>query len=234
MRILYFDMEFANGQVPGSIYSIGYTVTDEEFNVLTPPVDLCINPECEWNEYVEQNILAYPKEEIAAAPTFSDRYGEICELFKTCDMAVGFAVSNDVKALRRACERYALPHIPYHRFDVEKLARMQPEHKEAHGLGGYFEAWCGDEVENRHRSDGDAYATMLLLKSICRHLHVTADMLFEAYPECVGEVLAVQPPKQPKPPKTTQKKSVKRPRRRKKSKGTNASATEQNIKNDKI
>ena len=30
MKILYFDMEFANGQVPGSIYSIGYVVTDED------------------------------------------------------------------------------------------------------------------------------------------------------------------------------------------------------------
>lgn len=218
MKILYFDMEFANGQVPGSIYSIGYVVTDEEFRILTPPTDLCIRPECEWNEYVEQNILAYPKEDVEASPSFAERYDEIKALFADCDIAVGFAVSNDVKALRRACERYALPHIPYRRFDVERLARMQPEHKDAHGLGGYFEAWCGEDVENRHRSDGDAYATMLLLKAICRHLHVTADMLFEAYPECAGEVTVPTP----QPAKESAEKTKKRRRRRRSKKKTEA------------
>ena len=210
MKILYFDMEFANGQIPGSVYSIGYTVADEEFRILTPPTDLCIHPQCEWNEYVEQNILAYPKEVIEASPTFLERYGEIKSLFEACDMAVGFAVGNDVKALRGACERYGLPQISFRRFDVERLARMLPEHKEAHGLGGYFEAWCGEEVENRHRSDGDAYATMLLLKAICRHLHVTADMLFVAYPECAGEVAVPTP----QPAKETAGKPKKKRRRR--------------------
>ena len=70
MRFLFFDMEFANGQVPGSIYSFGYLVTDEEFEVLEEGTDILINPECTGNEYVEQNILAYPKEEVEAAPAF--------------------------------------------------------------------------------------------------------------------------------------------------------------------
>ena len=33
-------MEFANGKVPGSIYSIGYLVTDGDFEILVPPTDL--------------------------------------------------------------------------------------------------------------------------------------------------------------------------------------------------
>ena len=193
MRILFFDMEFANGQVPGSIYSIGYLVTDESFRVILPSTDVLINPDCPWNEYVEQNILAYPKKEVEAAPTFAERYASLKELFASVDIAVGFAVSNDTRALKRACDRYGLEQIPLKSFDVERLCRMMEEHKEAHGLGGYVQAWCGEEPDHRHRSDGDAYATMLLLQAICKHLHVDAEMMVVAYPECVGEHLPVKP-----------------------------------------
>ncbi len=195
MRILFFDMEFANGQVPGSIYSIGYLMTDESFHVILPQTDELINPDCSWNEYVEQNILAYPKEEVEAAPTFADRYESLKALFEGADIAVGFAVSNDTRALKRACERYGLEQISLKSFDVERLCRMMEEHKEAHGLGGYVQAWCGEEPDHRHRSDGDAYATMLLLRAICKHLHVDAEMIVEAYPECVGEHLPAKPKK---------------------------------------
>ncbi|MBQ9773838.1 MAG: 3'-5' exonuclease [Clostridia bacterium] len=192
MKLLFFDMEFANGQVPGSIYSFGYLVTDEEFRILTPPTDLCINPECQWNAYVEEHILAYPKETVEASPAFPALYERIKALFNECDVAVGFAVGNDVKALRRDCARYDLPALPYRYFDMEKLCRKQDAHKDAHGLGGYYTAWCGTEAENRHRSDGDAYATMRLLQALCEHHHVDAEMMIEAYPECAGDALPVQ------------------------------------------
>ncbi len=211
MKLLFFDMEFANGQVPGSIYSIGYLVTDEEFHILTPPTDLCINPECEWNEYVEQNILAYPKEVVEASPAFPALYERIKALFFDCDVAVGFAVNNDNKALRRDCTRYSLQHIPYRWFDMEQLCRLHSAHKAAHGLAGYYEAWCGVEPENRHRSDGDALATMRLMQAICEHHHVTADMLMEAYDKCAGEV---KPPRenapQPEPTPAPKKKKKRR------------------------
>ena len=193
MRFLFFDMEFANGQIPGSIYSIGYLMTDESFQVLLPLRDELINPDCVWNEYVEQNILAYPKEEVEKAPAFPERYASLKALFEQADVAVGFAVSNDTRALKRACERYDLPPIVLKSFDVERLCRMMEEHKEAHGLGGYVRAWCGEEPDHRHRSDGDAYATMLLLRAICEHLHVDAEMMVKAYPECVGEHREAKP-----------------------------------------
>ncbi len=218
MKLLFFDMEFANGQVPGSIYSFGYTVTDEDFNILTPPTDICINPECEWNEYVEKNILAYPKEEVEACPPFPAFYETLKALFASADMAIGFAVNNDVSALRRDCMRYDLEPLAYRHFDVEKLCRYQKEHKEAHGLAGYYAAWCGGDPDHRHRSDGDALATMELFAALCRHLHVTPDMMVEAYPECVGD--SAQPSK-PKKPSQPAKKSAKKPywRRKKKSAG---------------
>ena len=91
MKILYFDMEFANGQVPGSIYSMGYLLTDENFKILIPQTDLLIAPDCAWNEYVEHKILAYPKEEVESAPLFPAVYDKIKSLFDEAEIAVGFA-----------------------------------------------------------------------------------------------------------------------------------------------
>ena len=186
MKLLFFDMEFADGRVPGSVYSFGYLVTNEEFEILVPPTDLLINPESTWNEYVEQNILAYPKEEVEAAPSFLYSYPQLKALFEEVDLAIGFSLNNDIRALRKDCERYGLPMISFASFDTERLCRMLEEHKDAHGLGGYVEAWCGKIPDHRHRSDGDAYATMLLFRAICIAKHATPEMMQLAYPECAG------------------------------------------------
>ena len=189
MKILFFDMEFANGKVPGSIYSMGYLVTDENFEILQGPTDLLINPDAEWNDYVAKNILAYPKDEVEAAPKFPERYDTVCELFESVDLAVGFAVNNDVRALRKNCERYGLPQIRYTAFDTERLCRSMDEYKDAHGLGGYYTAWCGEAPDNQHRSDGDAIATMQLFRKICEVKHATPKMMTIAYPDCLQSSL---------------------------------------------
>lgn len=213
MKILFFDMEFADGRVPGSIYSIGYLLTDEEFQILIPPTDLLINPNSTWNEYVEQNILAYPKEEIEAAPEFCDVFDEIKALFAKADLVVGFSTSNDTRAMRKACERYGLEPFSFRCFDTEKLCKKMDEHKEARGLGGCVTAWCGEEPDNRHRSDGDAYATMLLLRAICKAKHATPEMILAAYPECESD--ALQKPKAQPKKKKTRGKFFRRPQKQK-------------------
>ncbi len=213
MNILFFDMEFANGRVPGSIYSIGYLMTDEYFKPIIPPSDLLINPDCAWNEYVKANILAYPIELVEAAPTFDKRYEELKDLFARADVAVGFALGNDNTALFKACERYGLP-MPVYRFaDMESLCKKMDVHSEARGLKGCVTAWCGHEPKDQHRSDGDAYATMLLMKAICRHAHVNAEMLLMAYPDCCGNSLT-RTLKKKKMPKVRFFKKKRRPARK--------------------
>ncbi len=232
MKLLFFDMEFANGKIGGSVFSFGYVITDEEFNILSGPADICINPDCEWNEYVAKNILAYPMETIEASPLFPDCYEEIKSLFNEADVAVGFSVSNDVTALRRVCERYALSPILYRWFDMEKLCRRADKHREAHGLAGYVTAWCGQAPENQHRSDGDALATMHLMRAVCRDAHVDAEMLTIAYPECCGDTTVQNQPKKAKSKQTSSKNSQKdgqkrrRPRRRKKKNAEAKASTE--------
>ena len=190
MRILFFDMEFADGKVPGSVYSIGYVVTDGKFRIKTPATDLLINPESSWNFYVKKNILAYPIDEVLAAPAFPKHYKKLKKLFAKADVAVGFAVNNDTSALRKDCLRYKLPPLEYKYFDTELLCRLMGDYPKARGLAKCVESWCGEIPENQHRSDGDAYATMRLLEAICKAKHATVDMILEAYPECCGDTFS--------------------------------------------
>ena len=192
LKLLFFDMEFANGKIPGSVFSLGYVMTDEDFNILAGPIDICINPDCEWNQYVADKILAYPMETITSSPLFPECYEEIRALFADADIAVGFSVSNDVSALRKVCERYKLSPIPYFWFDMEKVCRRANKHRGAHGLAGCVTAWCGQAPKNQHRSDGDALATMHLMRAICLDSHIDAEMLITAYPECAGDTIALQ------------------------------------------
>lgn len=192
MKLLFFDMEFADGRVPGSVFSFGYVVTDENFRILTPPTDICINPESSWNGYVLHHILAYPKKVIDASPNFPQVYRQIRKLFEKTDLAVGFAVKNDITALKKDCDRYSLPQIPYRWMDMEQLCRTLGEYPNAHGLAGYVQAWCKKVPEHQHRSDGDALATMLLLKAVCKAKHVTPEMLAEAFRDCTGYTLPPQ------------------------------------------
>ena len=220
IKLLFFDMEFANGRVVGSVYSFGYLITDENFRILTPPTDLLINPACEWNEYVETHILGYPKEVIEAAPEFPSVYDEICGLFSSVDLAVGFSLNNDIRALRADCERYALTPLEYSWLDLERLCKRLDVHREAHGLEGCFAAWCGEPIPaGRHKSDVDAHMTASLLGAICRQLHVDVTMLSVAYPTCVGRAEAVLKP--------TKKKNEekRRPRRRRHQKGKRTKET---------
>lgn len=167
MKILFFDMEFANGKIPGSVYSFGYVRTDRKFRLTEPQTDLLINPDCEWNDYVRRNILAYQMSTVKQASLFPAYYKRMKKLLCKSDLVVGFAVKNDTTALHKACERYGLKSLSFRCLDLERVCRSLRDYPQAHGLDGYVRAYTGIEPANRHRSDGDAYATMLLLKGIC-------------------------------------------------------------------
>ncbi len=168
MKILFFDMEFANGKIPGSVYSFGYVQTNGKFKLTEPQTDLLMNPDCEWNHYVRQHILAYPMRTVRAAALFPSYYKRLKKLLCKADLVVGFAVRNDTGALRAACERYGLKPLQFQCLDLERLCKAMADHPNAHGLSGYVRAYCGFDPENQHRSDGDALATMQLFKKICQ------------------------------------------------------------------
>ncbi len=194
MNILFFDMEFANGKIPGSVYSFGYVRTNGKFKLTEPQTDLLMNPECEWNEYVRHRILAYPMHLVKEASPFPGHYKRICKLLRRADLVVGFAVSNDTAALRKDCERYGYKPPVFQCLDLERVCKKLPLHREAHGLSGCVKAWCRFIPENQHRSDGDAYATMLLLKAVCEQTGVRPKELKKKFSDCMIPSVPPQAP----------------------------------------
>lgn len=194
MKILFFDMEFANGKIPGSVYSFGYVQTDRRFRLLQPQTDLLMNPDCQWNDYVRRHILAYPMATVEAASLFPAYYKRLKKLLCRADLVVGFAVKNDTTALFRACQRYGLKPLTFRCLDMERVCRSLRDHPQAHGLDGYVRAYTGVEPENRHRSDGDAYATMLLLRAVCQAHGTDARELAKLYGTCFLDSLPTEQP----------------------------------------
>lgn len=194
MKILFFDMEFANGKIPGSVYSFGYVRTDRNFRLTDPQTDLLINPDCEWNDYVRRNILAYPMSAVKQASLFPAYYKRLKKLLCKSDLVVGFAVKNDTTALRKACERYGLKPLSFRCLDLERVCRSLRDYPQAHGLDGYVRAYTGIDPANRHRSDGDAYATMMLLRAICEKHGVDARNVAKIYVAALTDSLPQEAP----------------------------------------
>ncbi len=199
-------MEFANGKVPGSVYSLGYVQTNHKFKLTEPQTDLLMNPDCEWNGYVRSHILAYPMKTVRSAALFPSYYKRLKRLLCRADLVVGFAVKNDTVALRRACERYGLRPLEFQCLDMERMCKQFGDHPNAHGLSGYVQAYCGFEPENQHRSDGDAYATMLLLKAVCERHGISPKKIKTEFADQLILSTALPPPKKEKPRKGSGKK----------------------------
>ncbi len=58
--VLCFTMTFSNGVSRGKICEFGYLITDENFNKIES-AEYIINPKAPFDEYVLNNMLAYPK-----------------------------------------------------------------------------------------------------------------------------------------------------------------------------
>lgn len=229
MKILFFDMEFANGKVPGSIYSFGYVLTDGKFRLKQPQTDILMNPECAFNDYVRKNILAYSLSTVQNASTFPAYYKRLKKLLCGADLAVGFAVGNDTAALRHACERYKLKPPSFLCLDMERLCKKFPDHKSAHGLSGCVEAWCKKTPSNQHRSDGDALATMMLFRAVCEQKELEPKRIAKLFADCMIPSVPPEPKKKEEPapenpsgkqppkkktPSAAQSDPAKKPRRR--------------------
>ena len=189
MKYLFFDIECANCYNNcAKIFSLGYVVTDENFNILHEKEDILINPRDRFDWYVAKKMMAYPRSIFADKPPFPDFYDQFKEMFEDPDtMVIGYAVTNDVHFLHDDCKRYGLPSLSYRFYDVQQIYARQPENNEAKNLEDSLLAWCGIEPENLHRSDEDAYDTMLILKAIAEYHHTNLPGVLAMYPECGGE-----------------------------------------------
>lgn len=188
MKYLFFDIECANcyGNC-AKIFSLGYVVTDEEFNILHPMEDVLINPRDRFDWYVAKKMMAYPREIFKDMPPFPDFYDRFREMFEDEDtMVIGYAVTNDVHFLHDDCRRYGLAPFTYKFYDVQQLYARQPVNNTAKNLEDSLLSWCNVEPQNLHRSDEDAYHTMLIMKAIAAYHNTNLPGLMEMFPDCGG------------------------------------------------
>ena len=189
MKYLFFDIECANCYNNcAKIFSLGYLITDEKFNILHEKEDVLINPKDRFDWYVAKKMMAYPREIFKDQPPFPDFYNRFKEMFEDPEtIVIGYAVTNDVHFLHDDCKRYNLPLFSYRFFDVQQLYARQPVNNTAKNLEDSVLSWYGEEPENLHRSDEDAYNTMRIMKAIAAFHNTDLPGLIEMYPDCGGE-----------------------------------------------
>ena len=189
MKYLFFDIECANCYNNcAKIFSLGYVITDEKFNILHEKEDMLINPRDRFDWYVAKKMMAYPRSIFESKPPFPDFYAFFKEMFEDPDtIVVGYAVTNDVHFLQDDCRRYGLEPFTYRFYDVQQIYARQPENNTAKNLEDSLLSWCGVEPENLHRSDEDAYNTMRILKAIAEYHNTDLAGILAMYPECGGE-----------------------------------------------
>ena len=189
MKYLFFDIECANCyQNCAKIFSLGYLITDENFNVLEGPEDVLINPRDRFDWYVAKKMMAYPREIFKDFPPFPDFYERFKAMFEDPEtVAIGYAVTNDVHFLHDDCKRYSLAPFAYSFYDVQQLYARQPINNTAKNLEDSLLSWCNIEPENLHRSDEDAYHTMLIMKAIAEYHGTDLPGLMEMFPDCGGK-----------------------------------------------
>ena len=97
-------------------------------------------------------------------------------------LIIGWSIDNDVKYIYDACKRYNLKQINYQYLDMQKVYMDIFELTNQPSL----ETVCLNHniaVKKAHKSDDDAFLTMLVSKIICKKLEITLPELFEKYKE---------------------------------------------------
>ncbi len=186
MKYLFFDTESANCRSNGNIFSFGYLITDEDFNVCFPQTDIVINPRCKFDPYVKKHILAYKTAQIKSAPNFSEVYDKICEIMTAEGViCIGYGVENDLKFLNGDCARYGLEKIPARFYDVQTLIK-QAENRQFRKLSVEYAELTGGTDEHAHRSDADAYFTMRVAQEICKKNEKSLEYYLKSAPAFIA------------------------------------------------
>lgn len=181
-KYLFFDIESIDRKSK-YICTFGYVLTDENFNVLDKK-DIIINPDVvEYDWYVLKNMFYYTKEDAVSSPIFSDVYKEIDALINSSDIVVlGYAITNDLDYLRNDYERAGLDYSFLSGFDIQTF------YKKINGLENGLKLFklanvFGIDTSKfiEHKSDDDAFVSMLIAKHYCDVLNLSLDEFIAKY-----------------------------------------------------
>lgn len=192
MKYVFFDCECANClQGEGKICSLGYVLTDENFQILKKK-DIIINPDAPFylgNAKNGEGIkLAYPLFRFKWSHTFPYYYQEIKNLFNKEEIiAFGFAVFQDVAYLTYTCRRYNLPIIKFDFYDIQEFEKQINQRKNPSGLDHLIEQYQLTPF-TYHESDDDALMTLEVFKKLLEENNISVQQAMEKYPSAYSNV----------------------------------------------
>lgn len=185
MEYLVIDTESCTGRGDdGSLCSLGYAICDEELNILKQE-DILFNPMPKRFLIGDKKNLkrtgisfAYTVEEFRNSPRFFEVYAKVKELFKG-RIVLGFSMSNDIKYINDACDKYEMPRIEYKFYDIQFIYQLLHPEETSVGLKTLNEKYGIEYIA--HRSDEDAAGSVLLLKTFLKAEGLTFNEVIKKY-----------------------------------------------------
>jgi hypothetical protein len=175
MRFLFFDIECIHVSKRDYIFSFGYVICDEEFNVIEQK-DILINPDI--NFQISTGVqIHYQWSAVTSQPTFVYFYETIKNLLESPSHHVlGHAIDNDIRFLIKECEEYNLPGFTFDFIDTQILYDHFHQTESRSSIAkilSYYQVI----PDLLHRSDMDAYYNMIYVKKLCHEKGITLSKL---------------------------------------------------------
>lgn len=195
MKYCFFDIECANcfkdnnGVSRGKICEFGYLITDENFNKIES-AEYIINPKAPFDEYVLNNMLAYPKQVYLSAQDYNTFYDKIKRLFELDDVIfIGHTIDTDAKYLNDEALRYKKTYFNYKFYDAKYMYSDYSNIKKSVGLEKISQTFGNKTRHHEHRAEDDAFTTMLIVKEMCEKLDMDLMSLIELSEDCAGQTI---------------------------------------------
>lgn len=189
-KFLFLDFECANVlNSEGKICSLGYVLTDRNFNVVKQDDILC-NPQAGFivNNQGEYRYLklAYSVEDFRKAPAFNEEmYFDLLDLIEEDTLVIGFGFENDLNFLRYTLDRYDLEFINFRYFDVQKFYQEFTNNINKNllpSLDMLYEQLEKDKFDLcSHKSCDDAFKTMRVLKILVENTDIEFEKITTKY-----------------------------------------------------
>ncbi len=171
MQYLAIDLEACNRYVKGSVFSVGYVLADENFNVLKKE-DIIINPKCRFVAKFRKPIeFSVTKEQAEAAPTLAEQYDKIAALFGKDTVVLAHSANSDMYMLNEACKRARVPALKFRYICTQMI--YSAIYDVMNGIGLDKAAEEMGVTFTHHKADDDALMALLLLKSCCEKMGCT-------------------------------------------------------------
>jgi len=165
MAYLFFDIECIHVAKRDYIFSFGYVICDEKFNIIEQR-DILINPDV--NFQVSTGIkIHYHWNAIKSQPTFIYFYETIKQLLESPSHHIfGHAIDNDIRFLFQECQQYSLPGFNFEFIDTQVIFDHFHQCESRSSIAkilNYYQI----NPEALHRSDIDALYNMTYVKKLC-------------------------------------------------------------------